>query len=83
MAAKWNREGSSPNQPNERDNEMGSTNVTVRRDGEGNVVAHWVGSVTFHPSIYGDPGAFGLLIDECVENFKRELRSEINLDLTR
>ena len=62
---------------------MSSTAVTVRRDDEGNVHAHWSGSVTFHPSIYGDPGSFGSLINECVENFERELKSEINLDLTR
>jgi hypothetical protein len=62
---------------------MSSTNVTVRRDDEGNVVAHWVGSVTFPPSVYGDPGSFGLLIDECVEKFTSALKSEINLDLTR
>jgi hypothetical protein len=63
--------------------DMGSTTVTVRRDEEGNVVARWVGSVTFPPSTYGDPGSFGALIDQCVENFTRELKSEINLDLTR
>ncbi len=62
---------------------MSSTTVTVRRDEEGNVVAHWSGSVTFHPSIYGDPDSFRSLIDECVENFTRELKSEINLDFTR
>lgn len=62
---------------------MSSTSVTVRRDDEGNVIAHWVGSVTFPPSVYGDPGSFGALIDECVANFTRELKSEINLDLTR
>jgi len=83
MAVRRNREGNSPNRPNERDNKMSSTSVTVRRDDEGNVVAHWVGSVTFHPSVYGNPGSFGSLIDECVENFKRELKAEINLDLTR
>jgi hypothetical protein len=65
------------------DNTMSSTTVTVRRDEEGNVHAHWVGSVTFHPRVYGDPGSFGSLINECVENFERELKSEINLDLTR
>ncbi|MGO9925148.1 MAG: hypothetical protein ACLPLP_03110 [Mycobacterium sp.] len=62
---------------------MSSTTVTVRRDEDGNVHAHWVGSVTFHPSIYGDPGSFESLINECVENFTRELNSEINLDFTR
>ncbi len=62
---------------------MSSTSVTVRRDDEGNVVAHWVGSGTFHPSVYGDPGAFDSLIHECVENFTRDLKSEINLDFTR
>ncbi len=62
---------------------MSSTSVTVRRDDEGNVHAHWSGSVTFPRSIYGDPGSFGALINECVENFERELKSEINLDLTR
>ena len=62
---------------------MSSTTVTVRRDEEGNVHAHWTGSVTFHPSIYGDPDSFGSLINECVENFTRELQSEINLDFTR
>jgi len=62
---------------------MSSTTVTVRRDEEGNVVARWVGSVTFPPSVYGDPASFGTLIDQCVENFTRELKSEINLDLTR
>jgi len=62
---------------------MSSTNVTVRHDEEGNVHAHWVGSVTFHPSVYGDPHSFHSLMDECVENFKRELLSEINLDFTR
>ncbi len=62
---------------------MSSTNVTVRRDEEGNIHAHWVGSVTFPPSIYGDPHAFGSLINECVENFTTALKSEINLDLMR
>ncbi len=62
---------------------MSSTSVTVRRDDEGNVVAHWTGSVTFHTSIYGDPHSFRSLINECVENFTRELTSELNLDLTR
>ncbi len=57
---------------------MSSTIVTVRRDEEGNVLAHWSGSVTFHPDIYGDPGAFRSLINECVENFTRQLQSEIN-----
>jgi len=59
---------------------MSSTIVAVRRDEEGNVVAHWNGSVTFHPDIYGDPGSFTSLINECVENFARELQSEINAD---
>ena len=59
---------------------MTSTTVTVRRDDEGNIVAHWVGSVSFHPDIYGDPGSYKSLINECVENFTRELRSEINAD---
>ena len=62
---------------------MSSTTVTVRRDEDGNEVARWVGSVTFPPSVYGDPGSFGTLIDQCVESFTRELKSEINLDLTR
>jgi hypothetical protein len=62
---------------------MSSTSVTVRRDEEGNVHAHWSGSVTFDPSIYGDPGSFKSLITECVQNFERELEAEINLDLTR
>jgi hypothetical protein len=35
------------------DNETSSITVTVRRDDEGNVVAHWTGSVTFDPNIYG------------------------------
>jgi hypothetical protein len=65
------------------DNKMSSTAVTVRRDEEGNVVAHWVGSVTFHPSVYGDPDSFRSLINECVENFSRELESEISLDFKR
>jgi hypothetical protein len=39
--------------------------------------------VSFHPSVYGDPGAFGSLITECVEDFERELRAEINQDFTR
>jgi hypothetical protein len=64
-------------------NKMSSTNVTVTRDEEGNIHAHWIGSVTFHPSIYGDPHSFESLIDECVENFTRELKSEINLNFTR
>ena len=67
-----------PNRPNERDNKMGSTTVTVRRDEEGNVHAHWTGSVTFHPDIYGDPHSFRSLINECVENFTRQLQAEIN-----
>jgi hypothetical protein len=62
---------------------MSSTSVTVRRDEEGNVVAHWTGTVTFDPSIYADPGSFGSLIAECVDDFERELKAEINLDLTR
>jgi len=62
---------------------MSATAVTVRRDKEGNVHAHWTGSVTFHPSVYGDPHSFRSLINECVENFTRELESEINLDFTR
>ncbi len=57
---------------------MSSTAVTVTRDEEGNVHAHWAGSVTFHPSIYGDPQSFRSLINECVENFTRELQAEIN-----
>jgi hypothetical protein len=57
---------------------MSSTNVTVRRDDEGNVHAHWVGSVTFKPSVYGDPGSFRSLMNECVENFTRQLQAEIN-----
>jgi hypothetical protein len=64
----------------ERDNKMSSTAVTVTRDEEGNVVAHYTGTVTFDPSIYGDPGSFGSLINECVENFGRELQSKINAD---
>jgi hypothetical protein len=67
----------------ERDNKMSSTAVTVTRDEEGNVVAHWTGTVTFDPSIYGDPGSFGSLITGCVEDFERQLKAEINLDLTR
>ncbi|OBK72674.1 hypothetical protein [Mycobacterium sp. 1164985.4] len=59
---------------------MSATIVTVRRDDEGNVVAHWSGSVTFHPNTYSDPSSFRSLIDECVENFTRELQSEINAD---
>jgi hypothetical protein len=62
---------------------MSSTSVTVRRDEEGNVIAHWTGTVTFDPSIYADPDSFGSLITECVEDFERELTAEINLDLTR
>jgi hypothetical protein len=64
-------------------NKMSATAVTVTRDAEGNVHAHWVGSVTFHPSVYGDPGSFQSLINECVETFERELKAEINLDFTR
>ena len=62
---------------------MSSTAVIVTRDEEGNVHAHWTGSMTFHPSVYGDPASFRSLINECVENFTRELESEINLDFTR
>jgi hypothetical protein len=62
---------------------MSATTVTVTRDAEGNVHAHWVGSVTFPPSVYGDPDSFRSLIDECVQTFERELKAEINLDLTR
>ena len=62
---------------------MSSTSVTVTREEEGNVVAHWVGTVTFDPSIYSEPGSFGSLITECVEDFERELKAEINQDLTR
>jgi hypothetical protein len=54
------------------------TNVTVRRDEKGNVHAHWVGSVSFHPSVYADPSSFHSLINECVENFTRQLQAEIN-----
>jgi hypothetical protein len=57
---------------------MSSTEVTVRRDEEGKVHAHWVGSVTFAPSVYGDPSSFHSLINECVENFTRQLQAEIN-----
>ncbi len=60
---------------------MSSTEVDVKRDNEGNVHAHWVGSVTFHSSLYGDPHSFRALIDECVEHFKRELEAEITADL--
>ena len=56
---------------------MISTSVTVRRDEEGNVVAHWVGSATFDPSVYGDPDSFGSLMKECVENFTTQLQAEI------
>lgn len=59
---------------------MSSTNVNVTRDEEGNVVGHWVGTVTFHPSVYADPKSFHSLIDECVETFKTELQAEINKD---
>jgi hypothetical protein len=61
---------------------MSSTTVTVTRDEEGNVVAHWVGTVTFDPSIYGDSGSFGSLIDGCVEDFSRELQSKVSADFT-
>lgn len=53
------------------------------RRGEGDVHAHWVGTVTFHPSVYGNPESFHSLIDECVENFKTALLSEINTNFTR
>ena len=59
---------------------MSLTNVTVRRDGEGNVHAHWVGTASFHPSVYGDPSSFHSLINECVEDFKRQLQAEITAD---
>ena len=61
---------------------MSSTNVNVTRDEEGDVHAHWVGTVTFHPSVYGDPESFHSLIDECLENFKTALLSEINTNFT-
>ncbi len=61
---------------------MSSTNVNVTRDKEGNVIAHWVGTVTFHPSVYGDPESFHSLIDECTENFVTALRAEINANFT-
>ncbi len=61
---------------------MSSTNVDVTRDEEGNVVAHWVGTMTFDPSVYGDHDSFHSLINECVEDFKRELQAEINKDFT-
>ncbi|MCX2931338.1 hypothetical protein ORI20_13720 [Mycobacterium sp. CVI_P3] len=64
-----------------RDDDMSSTNVTVTRDEKGNVHARWVGSVTFHPSIYGNPESFGSLMHECVQNFERELKAEVNHDL--
>ena len=59
---------------------MSSTTVTVTRDEEGNVVAHWTGTVPFQPSIYGDPDSFTSLINECAEDFTRELQSKINAD---
>jgi hypothetical protein len=59
---------------------MSSTSVTVRRDEEGNVVVHWVGTVTFDPSVYGDPDSFGSLMNECVEDFTRQLQAEITAD---
>lgn len=62
---------------------MSSTAVIVTRDEAGKAVAHWTGTVTFEPSIYADPGSFGSLITKCVEDFERELKAEINLDLTR
>jgi hypothetical protein len=62
---------------------MSSTAVNVTRDEDGNIVAHWTGTVSFHPSVYGDPSAFGSLITKCVEDFERELRAEINQDFTR
>jgi hypothetical protein len=61
---------------------MSSTQVNVSRDEDGNVVAHWTGTVTFDPSIYGDPGSFGSLINECVEDFTTELQSGINANFT-
>jgi hypothetical protein len=57
---------------------MSSTTVTVRRDEEGNVHAHWVGSVSFHPSAWAEPSSYHSLINECVENFTRQLQAEIN-----
>ena len=62
---------------------MGSTNVDVTRDKDGNVHAHWVGTVTFDPTVYGDPHSFRSLIKECVEEFERQLTSEINMDFMR
>jgi hypothetical protein len=61
---------------------MSSTSVTVRRDEEGNVVAHWTGTMTFDPRIYGEPHSFKSLITECVQNFETALEAEINLDFT-
>lgn len=61
---------------------MSSTNVNVTRDEKGNVLAHWVGTVTFHPSVYGDPESFHSLINECTENFTTALQSEINANFT-
>lgn len=59
---------------------MSSTNVNVTRDEEGNVHAHWVGHVTFDPSVYGNDAAFHSLISECIENFTTALRSEIDMN---
>ncbi len=61
---------------------MSLTNVNVTRDEDGNVHAHWVGSVTFDPSTQGDPHSFRSLIKECVEDFERQLTSEINTEFT-
>ncbi|MGE5695764.1 MAG: hypothetical protein ACM4D3_11195 [Candidatus Sericytochromatia bacterium] len=61
---------------------MGSTNVNVTRDEQGNVVAHWVGTVTFDPGVYGDHDSYHALINECVENFKTELQAEIYKNFT-
>lgn len=62
---------------------MSLTAVNVTRDEEGNVVAHWTGTVSFHPSVYAEPGTFATLISECVEDFERELQAEINQDFAR
>ena len=62
---------------------MSATNVNVTRDEEGNVHAHWVGTMTFHPDVYGDPESFRALVDDCVENFKTALQTEIDLDFRR
>ncbi|OBK72205.1 hypothetical protein [Mycobacterium sp. 1274761.0] len=59
---------------------MSETNVDVTRDEEGNVHAHWVGSMTFHPSVYGDPESFHSLMEDCVEEFTRVLRAKIDLN---